>query len=90
MAQTDVCSSDCASFTASYGVCQNLTDTEQQYLCTCDAYQGIGETVSIPSPTYKPFPRSPPLPLPKCKHLFQTDSRSPNLPALDCGSWVSA
>jgi len=60
MAQTDVCSSDCASFTASYGVCQNLTDTEQQYLCTCDAYQGIGETVSIPSPTYKPFPRSPP------------------------------
>jgi len=48
MAQTDVCSIACANFTASYGLCQILTDSEQQYLCTCDAYQGIGEIVLIP------------------------------------------
>ena len=46
--QSDVCGNDCANFTASYNLCQTLSTDDAQYLCTCDAYKGIGDTVPIP------------------------------------------
>lgn len=59
-AQSDVCATDCANFTASYNLCQTLTDDESQYLCTCDAYKGIGDSVFSLKPPL--IPHSPALP----------------------------